>query len=78
MLFKIPGSRAKANIIKTGKIKNSNIDFLVVLDPHMKCKIINRAGFRRVFKPIPIGKTYYRERSMKAEWTGVVMWWDHR
>lgn len=77
MLFKIPGSRGKASITKTGKIKNSNIDYLALLHPHIKCKIISRARFRRVFKPIPIGKTCYRERSMKAEWSGMVMGWDH-
>lgn len=69
MLFKIPGSRSKANIINTGKIKNS-IDYLALLDPHMKCKNINGARFG-IFKLFPLGKTCHGGMLMKAEWSGI-------
>lgn len=75
MLFKVPGFRGKAKIIKIRKINNFNIDYLSLLDPHMKCEMINRAGFRKVFKHK--GIICHRERPMKAEWSGMVMGWDH-
>lgn len=73
VLSKFSGFRGKANI-KTGKIKNSSIDYCALSQLHIKPKTIKRARFRGLFRLTPMGKPGHRRRAMKAEWSGMAMW----